>query len=444
MDLGAAVRFLYDHNELILGVSLVLFLILTVLILVRSVVEGRAAAKAEAAAPAIDAEQLGSAIEQALSKALHKDRPRGLSTSTSEDGEALEGQDDAELQAALEEKEAKIEALLADLAILKKQIDASSATVTPTAQGGVAVSGGDPAETEALRAQLSELQAKLAEYELFEEDISNVSSLTEENTRLKSELDKLRAALETAQTQVQSAKTSVAEAAPVPATEATIVPPAPVAPASPVFQLDPADDVMREYAEAMKGLQPEVTPAVDTAEVAKVQTQAKRETSLITNDEVSVDPQAAIEELMRGGQEVTAPPTADVGLDPAAAALAELEAAAAESPPQLPNADGFDLGSLDTDKLMAEATELKDPEGADEPMGEMSFDTDKLMEEAGGMNESASAPTPTPTPAPSAEASAGLRDQAGADLLPQVELEDDLLGEFQDLSPNSNDTKSKG
>jgi hypothetical protein len=39
---------------------------------------------------------------------------------------------------------------------------------------------------------------------------------------------------------------------------------------------------------------------------------------------------------------------------------------------------------------------------------------------------------------------AAARDQSGADQIPQVELEDDLLGEFQDISPNTNDTKSKG
>jgi len=254
MDLGAAVRFLYDHNELILGVSLVLFLILTVLILIRSVVEGRAASQEEDAAPALDVDQLNSALEQALSKALKQDRPRPRPIE-GEEGATDEGYADSELQAALEEKEAKIEALLADLDVLKRQIEANAANLAPTAQGGVAVNGGDPAEAEAMKKQLSELQAKLAEYELFEEDISNVSSLTEENARLKAELDKLRAALETAQTQVQSAKTSVAEAAPLPAAQAATPPQAVTPPAA--FQLDPADDVMREYAEAMKGLQAE-------------------------------------------------------------------------------------------------------------------------------------------------------------------------------------------
>lgn len=476
MDLGAAVRFLYDHNELILGVSLVLFLILTVLILVRSVLEGRAAAQQEDAAPALDVDQLNSALEQALSKALKQDRPRPRPIE-GEEGSTDEDYADSELQAALEEKEAKIEALLADLDVLKRQIEASASAVAPAAQGGVAVSGGDPAETEAMKKQLSDLQAKLAEYELFEEDISNVSSLTEENARLKAELDKLRAALETAQTQVQSAKTSVAEAAPLPTPPQVPTPPAAPAPApAAAFQLDPADDVMREYAEAMKGLQAEPErvelPLNSEPEVAaKPPPEIKKEKSLITNEEVAVDPQAAIEELMRGGEAPSDGEKVDVGLDPAAAALAELEAAAAESPPQLPSTDGFDLGAFDTDKLLAEATELKvSADAADEPMGEMSFDTDKLMAEAGGMKEAVTAPTSAPAPpqaqpattlaakvappapasvsasasGPSAGSPSTARDQTGADLLPQVELEDDLLGEFQDLSPNTTDTKSKG
>jgi len=462
MDLGAAVRFLYDQNELILGVSLVLFLILTVLILIRSVLEGRAAAQEADATPALDVDQLNSALEQALNKALKQDRlrPRPIE---GEEGATDEAYVDSELQAALEEKEAKIEALLADIDVLKRQIEASVANVAPAAQGGVAVSGGDPADAEEMKKRLADLQAKLAEYELFEEDISNVSNLTEENARLKTELDKLRAALETAQTQVQSAKTSVAEAAPVPTPPPVVAVPAAAPAAATAFQLDPADDVMREYAEAMKGLQAEperveVPLDPDPIATAKPPPEIKKEKSLITNEEVAVDPQAAIEEIMRAGE----PPSSlgekvDVGLDPAAAALAELEAAAAESPPQLPSTDGFDLGAFDTDKLLAEATELKvSAEQADEPIGEMSFDTDKLMAEAGGMKEEVASPpaATSPPPAPPSAATsaepapvsgtAAAHDQSGADQIPQVELEDDLLGEFQDISPNTNDTKSKG
>jgi hypothetical protein len=154
MDLGAAVRFLYDNNELILGVSLVLFLILTVLILIRSVLEGRAAAQEADATPALNVDQLNSALEQALNKALKQDRlrPRPIE---GEEGATDEAYVDSELQAALEEKEAKIEALLADLDVLKRQIEASVANVAPAAQGGVAVSGGDPADAEEMKKQNS-------------------------------------------------------------------------------------------------------------------------------------------------------------------------------------------------------------------------------------------------------------------------------------------------
>ena len=441
MDLGAAVRFLYDNNELILGVSLVLFLILTILILVRSVLEGRAVASAEDSASPINTEQLGSAIEEAVSKAMQRDRPPTRSK-TADGLDFSEASGSGELQSALEEKEAKIEALLADLEVLKAQVDASSAKAAPAVDGGVAPQGGSSADADALKSQLADLQAKLAEYELFEEDISNVSSLTEENTRLKSELDRMRAALETAQTQVQSAKTSVAEAAPTP-TPASVAAPAPPQ----VFQLDTADEVMNEYAEAMKGLQAAVAPTPEPKAPVDVQPKPVKESSLITDSEVAVDPQAAIDKLMSEGPNSSL--NSAIGLDPADAALAELEAAAAESEPQTQASGEFDLGAMDTDKLMAEASELESSTtGVDEQMGEMSFDTDKLMAEAGQMDESPAPATPSPAPIPPPAAPppviAAVRDQAGSDLLPQVELEEDLLGEFQDLSPTSNDTKSKG
>lgn len=85
-----------------------------------------------------------------------------------------------ELQEAIKGKEAEILKLKLDL---QKSMAAKSQT--PSA-------GGDSGEMEKLKAQLQELQARLAEYEIIEEDIADLSKYKKENKDLKKEIEALK------------------------------------------------------------------------------------------------------------------------------------------------------------------------------------------------------------------------------------------------------------
>ena len=212
MDLNALVRLIYAKHELMLGVSITLLLIVTVLMLVRSVMEDRQAEKTSGKTGDLDAKTLNTALEGAMKKVLADKGIQGAIAGAAASGSSEVGAsasalapETQELKKSLSEKEAKIAALMSDIETLK----IAAEKVQPTADGGV-VPGVD---VSALQAKLVELQAKLAEYEIIEDDIADLSMYKEENKKLKAELATLKAAVETAQTQVHAASVSV-EAAP--------------------------------------------------------------------------------------------------------------------------------------------------------------------------------------------------------------------------------------
>ncbi len=91
--------------------------------------------------------------------------------------------ENSELKRTLEQKNAA-------LAELEKNLADANKAVKEAGAAGAAKAGGDPA----LTAKLKELEARLAEYEIISEDISDLSHFKEENARLTSELQTLRQA----------------------------------------------------------------------------------------------------------------------------------------------------------------------------------------------------------------------------------------------------------
>lgn len=476
MDLNALVRLIYSKHELMLGVSITLLLIVTVLMLVRSVMEDRQTEKKSGKSADLDPKTLNTAIEGAMKKVLADKgiqgalagAAAGASGAASSNGDSSVAHPDAlELKKSLSEKEAKIAALMTDIEALKAAAD----KVQPT-EGG-ATSGVD---VSALQAKLAELQAKLAEYEIIEDDIADLSMYKEENKKLKAELANMKAAVETAQTQVQAASAAVDAVPqnedPVQAAQAAVKSPPPP---QEKFELDKNDSVMNEFAEAISGTKP-----------AAAQPETSFESQLVVaEDSPLADPQAAIDAILSQSQEEKTDLAELEVSAPLADPVVELEVAdlmatdsvktdlvgADATDTEIAETDVADTGAtnaaavsaldeaLDTNKLQAEvsklAAELESMALAadSEPsVLEESLDTDKLMRELAGSDETSKVGAEHEEPVPvSAEAprEGGISSskpeivESGVKARPQAAaVEDDLLAEFKDVDfQNSKTTK---
>ena len=417
MDLNAVARFVFEKNELLLGIFIVLFLLTTVLLLVLSVMKDKGGdgetSAAGAGGVAIDPRSLSTAIEGALKKALSDRVVAGAVATVA--GEAASGasggEGDAALQAALSDREAKIVALMAALDALKAHVDSHGA---PVVGGG---DGVDAGELNALKARVSELQAKLAEYEIIEDDIADLSLFKDENKKLKDEVERLRAAAETAKAQIQSVQASVSAAPEVKSKIKTEAESPLKFEKSDKFELDPADDVMKEFAQALAIQSGEPFAGAESA------------TAVGAPVEASV---AAMAEL----EPQVAEPLVPVVDLPVVEPETTLVVSHPDAPVQDPQAaiDAL-LNQVDTDKMISEAESLS--ESADAGDSETSVlddgvDTDKLMAEMGIESEEPVVAS-TPVAAVAAVASAPVVDADSSHHmeLPDVPV-DDLLAEFKD------------
>lgn len=451
MDLNALVRLIYAKHELMLGVSITLLLIVTVLMLVRSVMEDRQAEKTSGKTGDLDAKTLNTALEGAMKKVLADKGIQGAIAGAAASGSSEVGAsasalapETQELKKSLSEKEAKIAALMSDIETLK----IAAEKVQPTADGGV-VPGVD---VSALQAKLVELQAKLAEYEIIEDDIADLSMYKEENKKLKAELATLKAAVETAQTQVHAASVSV-EAAPraedpVQAAQAAVK-------ASPPpqekFELDKNDSVMNEFAQAISGAPEPELP--DTSFESQL---------VVSSDSPLADPQAAIDAIMTQAQAEALVETPSSAEEAVAEDTAE---DVAEGVAQDVAQDAADLAqvdlvpsvldeALDTNKLQAEVSKLAaelesmalQADGEQSILDE-ALDTEKLMQELAGGEEPVkpldSLESSLVNPRDSVVDSAKPQIvESGAQARPAAVAEDDLLAEFKDIDfQNSKTTK---
>ena len=439
MDASSLMRLIFlDKNELTLGVLLVLFLVVTAALLFRSASE---AGKSGAVA-SVGAEDIEVALESALKKtignseglkALAKTHGAGVSSSLASGSTG----DAKQLADALAEREATISALQADIAVMAKQVDeakmhaqnasqsvaGSSDSSGDTGKGSMGGGGATDSDRAQLEAKLAELQAKLAEYEIIEDDIADLSLFKEENRKLKAEIEALKSA--------PAQPVALAPAAPVAAQQPEGIAPAPkpsliaddeAAPLkfekSTKFELDPADDVMKEFASAIGGEEPSENSTKSSTQSAEAEqgATAKREaipdplSQLITSAETAVtDPQAAIDALLKGAEAESA----------VAESLSSTSVTASTSSPETSREDSYGgelVASIDTDKLMSEVQSLEASGESDDSGLESSIDTDKLM------NEMQS----------SAESLGSADGHVARDTESASEPVDDVLAEFED------------
>lgn len=430
MDVNGLVRLIFlEKSDITLGVLIGLTLLSVLLMLIRSVMEEKQEAVGSGSAK-IDTKSINSAVEGAIKKALaDKSVVSAAASAPAAEGAEASG-DTAELKKVLSEREAKIAALMSDIETMKGKVESA----TPPSGDSGKLSEGDAADLMELRTKVNELQTKLSEYEIIEDDIADLSLFKEENKKLKEEIEKMKAVTETAQTQVQAAQVAVeASSAPAPAAdpvqaaqaavtaladvmaaEEAVQPeaapvvaqaPAPAAAPSEKFELDKSDEVMGEFAQALEGVK---KPAPKSLE-----------SHLVVSDPLTqiVDPAAAISELL--GEE-----------------------AVAENDP---------FGPLDTEKMLAEVASIDDTKVDAASVLDEPLDTDRLMAEM-GLEEApkvepvkvekpkieeapapvapvvAAAPAPAPVVAEVVEAAPATPPEAPKRDVPV----DDLLAEFSD------------
>ncbi len=440
MELPSALHFVFKHNEMMFAVLLALSLATMIILLLRG---------------------LGSSEGEELGIRSRGDRADRL------DVEALEGT----LKRVLAQVPVTVSGVVprhspadgasAPLAgsqdVLAAVTQATSAAA-PAARGeGSSVS--TAAAEAALRAQIRELEARLAEYAIIEDDIADLSLYKEENQRMKSELDDLRKRAGSGEPPAATAAgassdgdqgageddvmkdylATVADgAAPklgdnvstsLPAAAA-----APVAKSGPVSQADldalPNEALVEdETAGAQQPEDPmaafEAAASADSgadegdlealAADASTETQgAKVESAAADSEDPFNDPSllAAMDEL-----EVTPPDAApDSDAESSIDSLADLS-----SPTPSPIVKSADLqstseaeahtssedlddplgGTLDTSKMLDEVAGLANaPLDSSDDALEETLDTDKLLLEVDALDPHAVAPEPEPEPEP--------------------------------------------
>ncbi|MCB0419517.1 MAG: hypothetical protein KDD61_00880 [Bdellovibrionales bacterium] len=125
--------------------------------------------------------QLGE-LEATLKKVLEQTKGQSFSMPIGDGGQI----DEVALEAARKEAQ---EAVQTEIQSLKKQIADKDKLVTELESKAGSSSGPDPE----LLGQIQDLEARLAEYEIIEDDIADLSIYKEENVRLKEEIAALKA-----------------------------------------------------------------------------------------------------------------------------------------------------------------------------------------------------------------------------------------------------------
>lgn len=325
----SAFRYIFNHVETAVGVSIALILVTGILLLVRMLMEKPASATGAGAQ--LDVEALEGTLKRVLGQA------QGITTqTTSADGaqisaatSSMEPADAARMQALVAEREKMIAELQAALASAR-----TAASEVPAGGGGDAIALLD------LQNKVRDLEARLAEYSIIEDDIADLSMYKDENARLKQELEAMRA-----QGGASAGSASVAgESAQIPN--------------------DPVD----EFASIVSG---QTAPALE----------AEKQVGVI-EPFVASAPEASAP--------ASAPEAAPVSQDAVDAMLAS--AAAAETSDA---ADGPLMGSLDTSKMLEEVATLETSAEASDDVLESALDTEKLLSEVDALKSAASAdPTP--------------------------------------------------
>jgi len=259
----------------------------------------------------------------------------------------------------------------------------------PQAAGQDADTSGLTSEIANLNGKVEELQARLAEYEIIEDDIADLSMFKDENRKLKDEVESLKAKLVEAET-----KTAEAPAAAAPAEPAPSLTPALDAgikfEKTDKFELDLNDDAIRAFAAANGTPIGETVPAPETVSPESLGSQAEIDALLKEHAVEEAAPVAApvvhaapsafddlfgADSAVQMHEEPKAPAPAQ---SPAAAAAAVVAATEVEDPL---------AGAPDPDKMLSEVETLSADDGDASDALEEALDTDRLLAEVDSLSK---------------------------------------------------------
>ena len=228
----------------------------------------------------------------------------------------------------------------AEVEMLKKTLQSKDAEILQMKSSG----NGKPGEAAVdLQNRITELEAKLAEYEILEDDIADLSLYKDENAKLRLEIEKYKAG-------------GVAEA-PAPTAPVPVPAPAPVEDLSPQ---DSADSIVAEFAQAVVEAPAAAAPPA-AASIAAPDT-----------GNPMADFESSLKALPSDPAEVTLPNEKD-----------DLFAEFAVGEPQA-EGEAAPAAGLDTDKVLTEMANLSTGDAAENAL-EDSVDTDKMVLEVTGL-----------------------------------------------------------
>ncbi len=319
MSFSLFVLYIAEHYIAVVGTTLALFFTTCMILLIRSI--GNRSESEDGGVVDV------TAIEGALKRVLATQpisisarsgdgitatsrQAGGASESTTDDGRSIET-----LQLSVQASEAQIEKLSKELA------DARAAA---SAASGDAANSGLQDELKIYKVKIEELQARLAEYEIIEDDIADLSMFKEENAKLKEELALLKA-----KPQLGAASST----APLePEAQHLVIPSFEKAD---TLALDPEDDVVKQFSAAVEATSQEATVPTPLKPASPPEPEQPRALAVASEDPLAGDLNTS--KIISEVESLTA---------------AVESAAAADSGSALE-----DL--LDTDKLLAEVDSLK-------------------------------------------------------------------------------------
>lgn len=467
MDMTAALRYFSDHIEHVIGGLVVLFLLTSILLLIRNInsTDGQKEHGAgDSSRSGSDDLDIG-AIESAMKRVLAAQGLTSLTAAASAAGDSakapvsvdLASADSTQLNQAIQERDTKLQELAREIDRLNSEVAAQKSA--PNASGG---DSGDGKVGE-LQQKIEELQARLSEYEIIEDDIADLSLFKEENAQLKAELERLRA-----ESSAAPAASAPAEVEPPPATESEALLSALVEEAQEIAAKEPAPAVDPGANPAQAGINDLLAsmglggaPAAASGPSPAAEAAPEKDPAKLVSQE-EIDRLFALAPTESKPPVATTPEATPSDLDEQADAFVQVDlkdsdvpeanstaagqpvvedesqlAATADELSAIANPSVFDA-TLDTDKMLSEVEALGEGgEGEDVLSG--SLDTEKLLQEMSGIDESDKKPASDVAPKPAAaaaQAPAPASAATAAPFNPDNEEdsigEDDLLAEFKD------------
>jgi hypothetical protein len=277
-----------------------------------------------------------------------------------------------ELQTQLER--AQIQLIQKEEEIKKLNESVASIAGLPVAAAVTVPASSASSEVAAFEEKIKDLESRLNEYSIIEDDIADLSFYKEETVRLQSEVDRLTAELAALKEAEASAPAVTAKAPPAQVAEvaspiAEVIPAVveqPVAEPAPAEVVAPAtgadfidNDIMAEFERAVA----EQKAATEASKNSKAEAKAEKLAAAKKEQEMEVAPIAAVEPE-----------------PPVVALVPESVAVEPESSSAMPE------GDINIDKMLDEAQDLTASEVAEVPNAiDSTLDTDKLLKEATGM-----------------------------------------------------------